>query len=81
MKIIGKVIKVGGKVVMALILVEFLSFGLVPFIGNGNAAFAVSAALVGGSFYLRRLYKQRHKTDKFGEGLRGSEVEDHSQNP
>lgn len=85
MKIVRDVVKVGQKIVVGLIAVELLSFligSLMGFLGgasaaNANAAFAIAVTIVGGSYWI---YKKRHpqKKDKFGEGLRGSEVVDHT---
>lgn len=78
MKIIRDAVKVGQKTVVGMILVEFLSFGIGAVIGNANAAFAIATTIVGGGYWI---YKKRHPCQdngKFGEGLRGTEVEDHT---
>jgi len=78
MKIIRDAVRVGQKVVLGAILVEFLSFGIGPMVGNNaNAAFAVAVSIVGGCYWI---YKKRHpkQKGKFGEGLRGTEVKDHT---
>ena len=79
MKIVRDAVKVGQKIVVGMILVEFLSFGIGPLVGNdANAAFAVAVTVVGGSYWIYRKRHPRKANGKFGEGLRGSEVEDHS---
>lgn len=79
MKIIRDAVKVGQKIVVGAILVEFLSFGIGPLVGNdANAAFAIAVAIVGGSYWIYRKRHPRSDNGKFGEGLRGSEVEDHT---
>ncbi|MHB1565146.1 MAG: hypothetical protein ACYCXG_00230 [Acidiferrobacter sp.] len=87
MKIIRDVVKVGQKVVGALLIVELVSFLLnsilAPTLGAnaGNTSFAIAAAIVGGSYWIYRKRHPHQDNGKFGEGLRGSEVEDHTDKP
>ncbi|MHB1567476.1 MAG: hypothetical protein ACYCR3_08075 [Acidithiobacillus sp.] len=86
MKIIRDIVKVGQRIVVGAIVVELLSFligSLMGFLGgasaaNANAAFAISATVVGGGYWIYRKRHPRSDNGKFGEGLRGSEVEDHT---
>ena len=87
MKLVRDIVKVGGKIVVGLIAVELLSFlldsALAPTLSAnaGNASFAIAVAIVGGSYWIYRKRHPRKDNGKFGEGLRGSEVEDHTDKP
>jgi len=86
MKIVRDAFKVGQKIVGGAIVIELLSFligSLMGFLGgasaaNANAAFAISAAIVGGSYWIYRKRHPRKDNGKFGESLRGVVVEDNS---
>lgn len=69
---IGKGMKIVAEIIFALIIIELLSLVM----GGTNVSFLMAVAIVAGSYVGLRFYKKQHHKGKFGENLRGSEIED-----